>query len=176
MTAPDSACVYLSVAANLAPEANILAAMARLGELVTLDAFSSFYRTPAIGRPEQPDYLNGVIRLFSPLAPRSLKMDVLRPIEAELGRVRTADTHAARPIDLDILVHGDHVVCTDLLTIPDPDIALRPFLGAALLELAPDIVLPGETRPLAEQFNTRELSALNVDRAFTRRLKERFTP
>jgi len=172
MNDPGGEAVYLSVAANLDPEKNIRAAMERLCAQVTLEALSAFYRTAAIGRPEQPDYLNGVARVRTALAPLALKRDVLRPIEAALGRVRTADTCAARPIDLDILLYGAHVLRNDELNIPDPDIAARPFLRAGLLELDPHMVLPGDLRPLAAQAPTGEATDLREDRAFTRRLKE----
>jgi 7,8-dihydro-6-hydroxymethylpterin-pyrophosphokinase len=91
-----------------------------------------------------------------------LKFEVLRRIEAALGRRRGPDKYAPRPIDLDLLLYGDSVVEEPDLVLPDPDLRTRPFLAAALQELAPGLIepvagFPGE--PLAE---------------FSRRLKERF--
>ncbi len=59
-----------------------------------------------------------------------------------LGRRRTADRHARRTIDLDLLILGDLVVDDERFRLPDPDIRVRPFIALPLLELAPDLVLP----------------------------------
>ncbi|MCF6287505.1 MAG: 2-amino-4-hydroxy-6-hydroxymethyldihydropteridine diphosphokinase, partial [Candidatus Hydrogenedentes bacterium] len=161
---------------NVDPEKNIVAALEILRGQVSIEALSIFYRTAAIGRPEQPDYLNGVAKIRTPLEPVALKTTVLRPIEAQLGRQKTADRYAARCIDLDILLWGEAILDNEEQTIPDPDITERPFLGAGLLDLDPDIVLPGDTQPMKTYFSRETLAALKVDRDFPQRLKEQFTP
>jgi 2-amino-4-hydroxy-6-hydroxymethyldihydropteridine diphosphokinase len=172
----DVAWVYLSVASNVDPEKNIVAALEQLRGQVSIEALSKFYRTAAIGRPEQPDYLNGVAKIQTLLDPVALKSAVLRPVEAQLGRRKTTDRYAARSIDLDILLWGETILDNEEQTIPDPDITERPFLSAGLLELTPDIVLPGDTQSLATYLSHETLSALKVDNEFTQRLKEQFTP
>jgi 7,8-dihydro-6-hydroxymethylpterin-pyrophosphokinase len=79
-----------------------------------------------------------------------LKGEVLRPIEEALGRRRTADRNAPRPIDLDVLVHGGEVLEEEGLRLPDPDVRVRPFVAFPLWELAPDLVLPGDGVRLAD--------------------------
>ncbi len=134
--------VFLAVGSNLDPERHIPAALRRLAEHLRLLAISTFYASPALGRPEQPDFYNGVVEMETDLPPRELKFTVLRQIEAEQGRRRSADRYAAREIDLDLLVYGDLVLSEPDLVLPDPEITTRPFLAVPLAELAPDLVLP----------------------------------
>lgn len=163
--------VYLSVGANIAPEQNILRGLRLLARSMPLEGISTFYRTAAIDRPGQPDYLNGVVSLTTDLAPGRLR-DLLREIEHALGRVRTEDPYAARTLDLDILLFGDAEVQSDTLHIPDPEILERPFLAAGLLDLDPDLRLPGASVNLSEYIDPTAVAALETADAFTRELKE----
>lgn len=165
--------VYVSIGSNIEPERHIPMALTRLARRVRLDGISTFYRSAPLGRPEQPPYLNGVCRLFTDLSPRALKFNCLRPLEEELGRVRTQDEFAARPIDLDIALFGDLTVKESDLEIPDPDIRDRAFLAVPLWELAPEAILPdtGETlAAVVQSFGDVNLTPV-VD--FTRELRAR---
>ena len=89
-----------------------------------------------------------------------LKFEVLRSLEAQLGRVRTANKYADRPIDLDILLFNDAVIEQETLTIPDPDIKKRWFLAQGILDITPDLQWPatGESlqviaQPLLDKFH-----------------------
>jgi len=163
--------IYLSVGANIDPEVNIPRGLRLLSRTLPLCGISTFYRTKAIDRPDQPDYLNGVVALKTDLPPGRLR-DLLREVEHALGRVRTDDTFAARTLDLDILLFGDAVVSSLGLHIPDPDILLRPFLAAGLLELAPDLQLPGTDRKLSVLIDSAAVASLTAMPEFTRELKE----
>ena len=146
MSAVDA---FVAAGSNIEPEANVAAALRRLMGSVRVVASSTFYQTPPLGRPEQPPFLNGVWRIATLMAPLALKHDVLRGIESALGRVRSADPYAARPIDLDLVLYGDLVVGRPELHLPDPDIRSRPFVAAPLLELAPTLIMPDSGEPLA---------------------------
>jgi dihydroneopterin aldolase/2-amino-4-hydroxy-6-hydroxymethyldihydropteridine diphosphokinase len=124
---------FIGVGSNIAPEKNIREALRLLARLVRIVAISTFYRTPAIDRPSDPDFYNGVVAIETDLRPMALKSKVLRKIEAALGRRRSADKYASRTIDLDLLV----------LTPPDPDILNRAFVAVPLAEIEPDLLLPG---------------------------------
>jgi 2-amino-4-hydroxy-6-hydroxymethyldihydropteridine diphosphokinase len=141
--------VFVGVGSNIEPEENVRRALGLLAREVRVRAVSTFYRTPAIGDSGGPPFLDGVVEVSTTLPPRALKLDVLRRIEAQLGRRRGADRYAPRTIDLDLLLYGDRVE-TDGLVLPDPDIAARPFLALALFELAPALVLPGGGRALRD--------------------------
>lgn len=141
---------FIGVGSNIEPETNIRRAAAALSRHAELVAASTFYRTSAIDRPDQSDFLNGVFEIRSGNDPLDLKHCVLRPIEDRLGRVRGGDRYAARTIDLDILIHGNTVLNCEDLVIPDPDIRTRAFVAVPLLELCPDLVLPGTGEALRD--------------------------
>lgn len=141
---------FIGIGANLDPEANILRALGLLSRRARVVGVSTFYRTPAEGRLEQPDYVNGVVAIETDLPPRELKEGVLEGIEARLGRRRTGDKLAARPIDLDLLLYEDLVVHEPGLALPHPDIERRPFVAIPLAELAPERVLPGTVQLLQD--------------------------
>ena len=116
---------------------------------------SHVYQTPAINstgnvNDDQPPFLNAALLAETDLHITVLKRDVLRAIEEEMGRVRTADKYAARNIDLDIALYGDEVLglvidyedgVTDLV-VPDPDITQHAHLALPLADVAPDITHP----------------------------------
>jgi 2-amino-4-hydroxy-6-hydroxymethyldihydropteridine diphosphokinase len=85
----------------------------------------------------------GVARIETELPPEELKHRVLRGIEQTLGRQRTADKFAPRPIDLDLLLYGNVSRNDAELCLPDPQIADRPFLLLGLRELSADQWLSG---------------------------------
>jgi 2-amino-4-hydroxy-6-hydroxymethyldihydropteridine diphosphokinase len=159
---------YLAVGSNLDPEDHVRRALRLLREAVSVTAISTFYRTPPRGRPEQPDFLNGVVEVETDLPPRELRAG-LREIEARLGRVRTADKFAARTIDLDLIVYAN---VKDELDLPDPEIAERNFLAVPLAELAPELRLPGRGETLAELAAALPRAGLTPQPAYTRELRE----
>jgi len=146
---------FIGVGSNIRPEENIREALRLLGQSTRLVSVSTFYREPAIGRPEEPDFYNGVVAIDTDLTRDTLKWQVLRTIEAGLGRQRSADKYASRTIDLDLLLYGD--------SVPDPDIQTRPFIAIPLYEIAPDLVLPDvrvAIREVAEQLATPDMQPL----------------
>ncbi len=136
---------YVSMGSNIDPETNIRLAVHRFRQEqdLSLRSISTVYRTEPLGRAGQPPYYNCVVEIETAIPPLDLKFRVLRGIEAALGRVRTDDKYAARTIDLDLIVYDDLAIAAEGLTLPDPDILLRPFLAIPLQELAPDLILPG---------------------------------
>ena len=162
---------YVGVGSNVDPEANVPAALRRLARRVRVTGSSTFYRTAALRAPGTPDFVNGVWRVETELGPRELKFEVLRPIEEELGRRRTADTYAPRTIDLDVLLCGAAVVREPDLTLPDPDILERPFVAVPLWELAPDLTLPGSGRRLADVVEAMSKVGMEPWPELTRRLQ-----
>jgi 2-amino-4-hydroxy-6-hydroxymethyldihydropteridine diphosphokinase len=162
---------FIGVGSNIAPEENIRAALRRLTQSMRLTSISTFYLQPAIDRPEEPAFYNGVVAVDTDLLPAAIKWEILRPIEAMLGRRRSPDKYASRTIDLDLLVYDQCALSTDDLSLPDPDILNRPFIAIPLYELAPSLVLPGSGLPIrqvAERFPAENLTPLPE---YTRQLK-----
>ena len=129
------ACVLLG--SNILPEENLGRAWQRLQERVDIVRSSSVWESAAVGSDE-PDYLNMAVLIFTPLDAAGLKTQVLRPLEAELGRVRSADKNAPRPIDLDIIVFDGQPV--------DELLGKYSYRAVPVAELLPDLsVNQGET-------------------------------
>lgn len=172
--APGEVIACIGIGSNVDPERNIPAALDLLAREVELLDVSTFYRTPPLGHPEQPEFLNGACRVAATMAPRALKFDVLRGIERKLGRVRTEDKYAPRTVDLDVLLYGGAVVDEEDLQIPDPEIRTRPFVAVPLLEVAPDAVLPDTGERLADVPAARQGESLRADISFSERIRERY--
>jgi len=129
-----SAVALVGVGSNIEPERNIAAALEILVTMVSVTQSSTFYRTGAIGRPDQPDFINGVWQIETSMSPSQVKFEVLRRIEEQLGRTRTDDKFAPRTLDLDLLLYNDTVTHGNTLTLPHCDLE-RPFIYVPTLEL-----------------------------------------
>lgn len=164
--------VFIAVGSNIEPETNVLHALQRLAEHVTITAASTFYWNEPLARPGQPMFLNGVVAACTDRSAWAVKYECLRPIETALGRVRTADAHAPRSIDLDLLLYDMDIIDIEGLRLPDPEIRDRPFLLFPLMEVAPDFVLPDTGEPLAALAARRSRASLAPAQAFTTELEE----
>jgi len=101
---------------------------------------SPWYRSAAIGPGPQPDYINGVSGVETSLQPSDL-LHKLQVIERAHGRER-GERWAARTLDLDILLYGDHSINEPDLQVPHPRMKDRNFVLYPLNDLAPDLTLP----------------------------------
>jgi 2-amino-4-hydroxy-6-hydroxymethyldihydropteridine diphosphokinase len=120
-------------------------ALAGLPETRLLQA-SRLYRTPAWGLQQQPDFINGVAMLETQLDPRAL-LEALLGVERDFGRQREAASRwGPRTLDLDLLLYGDAVIDEPGLQVPHPHLHERAFALVPLLEIAPDILIPGQGR------------------------------
>lgn len=141
---------FLSVGSNIDPAANVRRALELLSSHAYITGISTVYLTPAEDRAEQPSYYNCVIEVETKMPPVEFKYSILRAIEKALGRERTEDKFAARPIDLDLILYDDMVMEDEALTLPDPQILLRAFIAVPLHEVSPGLRLPGSGVSIAE--------------------------
>ena len=119
---------------------------------VRVVAASAVYETEAHvlnGQPPQPDHFNAVVAVDSELSPHAL-LERLHAIERRLGRDPAAPRWSPRPLDLDLLAHGDLAICTPGLTLPHPRIAERRFVLEPFADVAPGLVIPGLGRTVAD--------------------------
>ncbi|MGA0545876.1 2-amino-4-hydroxy-6-hydroxymethyldihydropteridine diphosphokinase [Brevundimonas sp. VNH65] len=117
------------------------AALARFRpEGVDVVARSGWWSSQAWPNPEDPPFLNGVVRVETALAPTEL-MAALGRIEDAMGRVRGA-RNAPRTLDLDLIAYGRLSGDLDGLILPHPRAAERLFVMGPLAEIAPDWVHP----------------------------------
>jgi 2-amino-4-hydroxy-6-hydroxymethyldihydropteridine diphosphokinase len=132
---------YLALGTNLGDRpANLQAAIAALPPAVTVRAASPVYVTPPWGFTDQPAFLNMVLEAETCLAPRLL-LAYLKELEAGLGR-QPSVRWGPRLIDVDILFFNDLVLESSALTIPHPQLAVRPFVLVPLADLAPELRHP----------------------------------
>ena len=137
---------FVGLGSNLDhPEQQIRAAFAALRDhpQIALGRQSPWYRNPAVGPGEQPDYINAVVELFTTLKPHAL-LGELQTIENAQGRVR-AERWGARTLDLDLLLYGLETIETVDLSVPHPRMTTRNFVLYPLHAIAPDLTLPDGT-------------------------------
>ena len=150
---------YLALGSNIEPEQNLKKAVALLAASSRVLAVSPVWETPALNRPDQPNFLNAATLVETNQNAAAFKRQVIRRIEDELGRVRTADKYAPRPIDIDIMFFNRQIFELDNHHIPDPEVLERPFVAIPLAQIAPDYCHPetGQTlRDIAGQFKVAE--------------------
>lgn len=143
----------IAIGSNIDPENNLPLAARRLKELGSIIGFSTVYHNPAVGPTPQPDFLNAVAMIETDMSVDKIR-NILRSIEADLGRLRTDDKFAPRTIDLDLCLLGDQIVETPALRLPDPDILTSAHLSVPMAELIPNYLFPltGESiRTIAER-------------------------
>jgi 2-amino-4-hydroxy-6-hydroxymethyldihydropteridine diphosphokinase len=137
-----------------------LSRLAAMPEL-WLRARSRWYRSAPVPPSGQPDYVNGVARLWGRGEPDVL-LARLHAIEAEGGRTRGA-ANAARTLDLDLLAVDDIEIDNgpDGLVLPHPRLHRRGFVLAPLADVAPDWVHPRLRRSVVDMLSDADLSGLS---------------
>ena len=113
---------------------------------------SAIYETAAWGVTDQPDFLNQVIRVDTPLSPQQL-LDKLLQIETDMGRQRL-QKWGPRTIDLDILFYEDRIVESSALHLPHPQLDRRAFVLIPMADLAPNFRHPVLQRTIRELVDT----------------------
>jgi 2-amino-4-hydroxy-6-hydroxymethyldihydropteridine diphosphokinase len=137
---------YVGLGANLGDAAaTIQRAFEQLAALPDCGGarLSPIYRSAPVDA-SGPDYANAVARLDTALSPEAL-LQALQAIEQAFGRERPFH-HAPRTLDLDLLLHGDAVRASAVLTLPHPRLHQRAFVLRPLLDLAPQLAVPGLDR------------------------------
>ncbi|WP_188152318.1 2-amino-4-hydroxy-6-hydroxymethyldihydropteridine diphosphokinase [Teredinibacter waterburyi] len=126
---------------------------------IQLLAVSPWYSSKAVG-PEQPDYINGAVKICTSLAPEPL-LDALQTIENQQGRVRTQHW-GPRTLDLDLLLYGEQTINSERLKVPHPYLAERNFVLQPLLAIEPSLHLPDgrAINTIAWQIGTENLFQL----------------
>ncbi|MFQ6613692.1 MAG: 2-amino-4-hydroxy-6-hydroxymethyldihydropteridine diphosphokinase [Fidelibacterota bacterium] len=136
---------FFSLGSNLGDrESNLASAITALGTYQNIYGLTSasFYETEPINHQDQPLYLNTVVEYQVDCSPQHL-LEITQRTEEILGRPRQHEHHAPRVIDIDILCYGHHIISTDSLKIPHPEMTVRNFVLIPLAEIAPEFVVPG---------------------------------
>ena len=162
---------FIAIGSNINAQDNIPRALTMLSEFLSITAVSNFYKNAAVGNSVQPDFFNGVIKIRTGLQPRGIKFDILRKIEEQLGRVRSADKFAPRTIDLDLILYGTLVIDEPGLVLPDQAVRHYSFVAVPLLELTPDLLLPDTGLPLSAEPVIKRTDRLQLQSEFTAGLR-----
>jgi 2-amino-4-hydroxy-6-hydroxymethyldihydropteridine diphosphokinase len=109
-------------------------------------ASSAVYETEPVGAvPDQREFLNACVRVETALGPEAL-LDACKAVERAQGHAPGGVRHGPRPIDVDVLLLGDLVHRSGRLALPHEEVTSRRFVLVPLLELDPDLVVPGRGR------------------------------
>ena len=102
--------------------------------------------------PGSPAFLNSVaeIEVDTVFLPPLNLVGCLQDFELERGRSPLRDVNAPRPLDLDIIYYGVERIDQMGLIIPHPRAHVRRFVLEPLAHLRPDLVLPGQTKTVAQ--------------------------
>jgi 2-amino-4-hydroxy-6-hydroxymethyldihydropteridine diphosphokinase len=111
---------------------------------------SAVYETEPVGCEAGAErFLNAVIE-FEFQGDPAILIDQLIGIEEALGRKRDHPKNVSRIIDIDLLYCGNERIHNERLQLPHPRIQLRKFVLKPLADIRPDLVLPGQTKPITK--------------------------
>ncbi len=106
--------------------------------------FSSIYETEPVGcEAGAGAFLNAVMEIGCNMNPENLLRE-LSSIESSLGRQRSEERNRSRTIDLDLLYLGEIEMVKPEIELPHPRATARRFVLQPLVEIRPDLKLPGE--------------------------------
>ena len=145
---------FVALGANLGdPKRAILEAMMHLQKLSVEPLLrSSLWQTaPVDCPPGSPRFVNAVVGLAPrpEETPQSL-FAKLQTLEKNSGRKPKTILNEPRPLDLDLIAFGNERRAGKTLTLPHPRAHLRRFVLQPLSEIAPDFLLPGQSKTVSQ--------------------------
>ncbi|RDZ26069.1 2-amino-4-hydroxy-6-hydroxymethyldihydropteridine diphosphokinase [Lysobacter silvisoli] len=139
---------YLSLGSNLDAAFHLRGAIAALRERFGAVRLSPVYRTRAVGF-DGADFYNSAAVIDSDLEPQALN-DWLHALEDAHGRDRSGPRYGDRTLDIDIVLFDERVLeGQGNLRIPRPELK-HAFVLRPLADIAPEAVVPGDGRSLAQ--------------------------
>jgi 2-amino-4-hydroxy-6-hydroxymethyldihydropteridine diphosphokinase len=131
----------------------ILDAMTRLQHFSDRPILKSslWQTTPVNCPPNSPLFVNAVVG-FAPQkneTPESL-LQILRALEKEFGRPPKKVLNEPRALDLDLIAFGTETRNSPGLVLPHPRAHSRRFVLQPLSEIAPDLILPGQSKTVSQ--------------------------
>ena len=151
---PAATKAFVALGSNLGDSRKIVSdAMARLQPLSDAPILKSsrWKTTPVDCPPGAPPFVNAVVGLVlhAGETPESL-FAKLRLLEREFGRRPKKVLNEPRLLDLDLIAFGNETRATPTLALPHPRAHFRRFVLEPLSEIAPDLILSGQSKTVAE--------------------------
>jgi 2-amino-4-hydroxy-6-hydroxymethyldihydropteridine diphosphokinase len=151
--------VFIGLGSNIEPRFERLqSSIDHLREFGERISSSPVYETAPVGELAQPDFLNAVIEVHTPLGPIDL-FHHLKQIEKDLGRKDRPRWHE-REIDLDLLFYGDLILESSKLIVPHPESAHRAFVLMPMADLDANFVHPLSNRSVADLLSEVDVSGV----------------
>lgn len=141
--------VFVALGSNLDyPVLHVQRALRDIDEApeTALLKISSLYETAPVGLTDQPSFVNAVAQVATTLSPHDF-LARLHAIEAQHGRLRNSlreEKDGPRTLDLDILIFDELRIDERGLTVPHPRMHERAFVLVPLVEIAPEVAIPGK--------------------------------
>ncbi len=132
--------IYVSLGSNIEPERYIKSGLADMKQQFNQLILSSIYETKAVGF--EGNKFHNLVAGFDSNLEINIISNILRDIEANNDRQRTANRFNNRTLDLDILLYDDLVFKDDCLEIPRDEILKYAFVLLPLAEIAPEFKHP----------------------------------
>ena len=133
--------IYLSLGSNIEPASHLRQAIELLKVQGQDLIASSVWETHAVG-VIGPNFLNVCVGMTTSLSPAEIKEKIIRPIESALGRIRTEQKDAPRPIDIDLVMYDDEPLRLEYWE--------QAFMIVPLAELIPEFEHPILKEKLAQ--------------------------
>ena len=119
---------------------------------------SAVYQTEPIGcEPGAGKFLNAVVE-FEYDRDLARLLEQLIEIEESLGRKRNHPQNISRIIDVDLLYCGQQRINDGRLKLPHPRLHLREFVLRPLADIHPDLLVPGQKKPIQHLLSEIEQS------------------
>jgi len=149
--------VIVAVGSNQGdPRQNVWRAFQRLQEFSDHPILkSTLWETAPVDCPPGSSPFINAVAMLKPRqgeTPVSL-LQKLQQLEREFGRQPKKVLNESRPLDLDLIAFGEETRSTRELELPHPRAHLREFVLGPLAEIAPELLLPGQSIPIGALFS-----------------------
>ena len=139
--------VYLGLGSNIRPQHFLPLGLDELNSRFGAMDVSCTYLSTAIGF-EGPDFHNLVVGIVTTHRLNELSQ-ILRALEYQHGRDLNCTKFSSRTLDIDLLTYDDREGQFEDIVLPRKEITENAFVLRPFAEIAPDLVLPGQTQNLA---------------------------
>ena len=153
-THPPCSLAIVALGSNLGKSREIIQAAFTHAKFITdhpILQSSIWETTPVDCPPGSPKFLNAVVGFIPQKGetPETL-LKRMRDLEKVFGRAPKKILNEPRPLDLDLIAFGNEIRNTPELILPHPRAHLRRFVLQPMSEIAPDLILPGQGKTVAE--------------------------